>query len=88
MMIAFILSWLVIGLFAGFLANATVHARHGLLFDCILGLVGAVVGAVVVGAAVGFQAHSLIAHVIVAFFGAVVLLALARLVDRPQHGFR
>jgi uncharacterized membrane protein YeaQ/YmgE (transglycosylase-associated protein family) len=41
-------------------------------------VVGAVVGAVVVGAAVGSQTHSLIVQVVDAFAGAVVLLVLAR----------
>jgi uncharacterized membrane protein YeaQ/YmgE (transglycosylase-associated protein family) len=81
-MITFILAWVVIGLVAGFLANFVMHGGHGMVFDILLGLVGAVVGGLIIGAILGFQPSSLIGHIAVAFVGAVILIGLVRLVER------
>ena len=87
-MIAFILVWLVTGLFMGILASAVAHARHGLLFDSLLGLTGAVAAGLVFGVVLGYRAEALITQSLIACFGAGFLLVLARLADRPRHGFR
>jgi uncharacterized membrane protein YeaQ/YmgE (transglycosylase-associated protein family) len=81
-MLSFILAWLVVGLVAGFLANLVMRGGHGIIFDILLGLVGAVVGGLIIGALLGFQTNSLIGHIGVAFIGAVILIALTRLVER------
>jgi uncharacterized membrane protein YeaQ/YmgE (transglycosylase-associated protein family) len=86
--ITFILVWLVIGLFMGVLASAVAHARHGLLFDSLLGLTGAVAAGLVFGAVLGYRAQDLITNSVIASLGAGSLLVLARLADRPRHGFR
>jgi uncharacterized membrane protein YeaQ/YmgE (transglycosylase-associated protein family) len=77
----FILAWLVVGLVAGFLANLVMHGGHGIIFDILLGLVGAVVGGLILGNFVGYQPTSLIGHIGVAFIGAIILIALVRLVE-------
>ena len=76
------LSWILVGLVAGWLADAVMKGRgRGILYSLILGVVGAVVG--------GFLASSLlgvpdplsgfnITTLIVAFLGAVILIAIVR----------
>lgn len=81
------LAWLVIGAVAGWLASMVMRTNReqGLLLDIIVGIVGAFVGGLlfnVFGAAgvTGFNIWSLF----VAFVGAVVLLALVRLITGRQ----
>ncbi len=80
-----ILSWLVVGLIAGFLASRVMRGGgSGLIGDIIVGIVGALIG--------GFLAATLLnipdavnginlTSIIVAFVGAVILLWLLRLVS-------
>jgi len=80
-----ILSWLVVGLIAGFLASRVMRGGgYGLVGDIIVGIVGALIG--------GFLAATLlnipdavsginITSIIVAFVGAVILIWLLRLVS-------
>ena len=79
-----VMSWIVLGLVAGFLGSTLVNKRgEGVFGDIILGIIGALVGGWLfslmgfTGAGVsGFNIWSLF----VAFVGAVVLLGLIRLV--------
>jgi uncharacterized membrane protein YeaQ/YmgE (transglycosylase-associated protein family) len=78
-----ILAWLVVGLIAGWLASQVMRGGgYGLIGDIIVGVVGAVIG--------GFLASTLlhmpdavnginVTSILVAFIGAVILLALLRL---------
>ena len=73
------LAWIIVGGIAGALASAVMHSRMGIIGDIVVGIVGAFVGGFLfslVGAAgaTGFNVYS----VVVAFIGAVVLLALLR----------
>jgi uncharacterized membrane protein YeaQ/YmgE (transglycosylase-associated protein family) len=80
-----ILSWLVVGLIAGFLASRVMRGGgFGLVGDIIVGIVGALIG--------GFLAGTLLnipdavnginfTSILVAFVGAVILIALLRLVS-------
>ena len=80
-----ILSWLVVGLVAGFLASQVMRGGgYGLIGDIIVGIVGALIG--------GFLAGTLLnipdavnginfTSILVAFVGAVILIALLRLVS-------
>jgi uncharacterized membrane protein YeaQ/YmgE (transglycosylase-associated protein family) len=79
-----ILGWIVIGLLAGAIASHLVRGRGlGCLLDVVVGVVGAFIGGLVVslfvphGTAYGFWGSLL-----VAILGAVLLLALLRLVSR------
>jgi uncharacterized membrane protein YeaQ/YmgE (transglycosylase-associated protein family) len=71
-----IISWLVLGLIAGFIASKIVnHSGSGMIMDIVLGVVGAFVGGLVFnffGAAgvTGFNIYS----AIVAVIGAIVVL--------------
>lgn len=77
------ITWLVLGLIAGFIASKIVNKQgEGALLDIILGMVGAVVGGwlfVLFGRSgvSGFNLHSLI----VAVVGAIVVLLV-------YHGIR
>ncbi len=84
-----ILSWLVVGLIAGFLASRVMSGGgSGLIGDIIVGIVGALIG--------GFLAATLLnipdavnginlTSILVAFVGAVILLWLLRLVSGRRH---
>ena len=79
-----LLSWIVVGLVAGFLASKVMKGRgSGLVGDLVLGVVGALLG--------GFLAQGLlkipnavnginVTSLLVAFLGAVILIALLRAV--------
>ena len=73
-----ILSWLVLGLIAGFIASKIVnHTGSGVIMDIVLGVVGAFVG----GFLFNFFGHSGVTgfniySAIVAIIGAVVVLFL------------
>jgi uncharacterized membrane protein YeaQ/YmgE (transglycosylase-associated protein family) len=76
-----ILTWLVLGLVAGWLAGQFMRGGYGLVGDIVLGIVGAIVGGFLSGLILGrdmvtgFNLES----VLVAFLGAVVLIAVSRL---------
>ena len=80
-----LLAWIVVGLVAGWLASRVMKGRgSGLVGDIILGVVGALLG--------GFLASALlkmpnavnginIMSILVAFIGAVILIAILRMVS-------
>ena len=80
-----ILAWIVVGLIAGFLASRVMKGRgSGLVGDLVLGVVGALLG--------GFLASVLlkipdavnginVTSIIVAFIGAVIVIALLRAIS-------
>ena len=79
-----LLSWIVVGLIAGWLAGMVMRGGgYGVLGDIIIGVVGALLGGWIattflhIGAGMtGINLYS----ILVAFAGAVVLLVLVRLV--------
>ena len=80
-----LLIWLVLGLIAGWLASVIMKssASNGMLTDIILGIVGSFVGGFIMnllgyGGVNGLNLYS----VIVATFGAIVLIALGRMFMR------
>jgi uncharacterized membrane protein YeaQ/YmgE (transglycosylase-associated protein family) len=78
-----IVAWIIVGLIAGALAGRVVEGRGlGCLGDIIVGVVGAFVGAFIVGQLGIVHSGSLgfLETLVVAFIGAVILLALIRLV--------
>jgi uncharacterized membrane protein YeaQ/YmgE (transglycosylase-associated protein family) len=80
-----ILAWLVVGLIAGWLASQVMRGGgYGLIGDIIVGVVGALLG--------GFLATTFlkmpnavnginITSILVAFIGAVILIAILRMVS-------
>ncbi len=73
-----IIGWILLGLFAGFIASKIVNRRgEGLVLDIVLGIVGAVVGGFVFNligrtGVTGFNVWSLF----VAIIGATIVLGL------------
>ena len=79
-----LLVWIVVGLVAGFLAGR-VMLGHGLgiAADVVVGILGAVLGGLLAGefgVQVIVPGHPIISEMIIAFFGALILLFLLRLV--------
>ena len=84
-----ILAWLVVGLIAGWLASMVMRGGgYGLIGDIIVGIVGALIG--------GFLASTVlnipdamnginITSILVAFVGAVILIAILRLFSGRRH---
>jgi uncharacterized membrane protein YeaQ/YmgE (transglycosylase-associated protein family) len=80
-----ILSWLVVGLIAGFLASRVMRGGFGLIGDIIVGVVGALIGGWLAttflkmpNAITGIN----LTTILVAFIGAVILLGILRLFRR------
>jgi uncharacterized membrane protein YeaQ/YmgE (transglycosylase-associated protein family) len=77
-----IISWIVLGLIAGFIGSKIVNKTgEGLILDIVLGVVGAIVGGYLVSLTgtegiTGFNLWSLL----VAVLGAIVVLLVYRLV--------
>src|SRR5947208_16874256 len=74
-----IIAWLLVGLIAGWAAGKVSRGHgFGIIGDLVVGLIGALIGGLVAGAfiqgSVGF-----VGSIIVAFLGAIVLLAVIRL---------
>ena len=77
-----ILGWIVIGIIAGALAGRVMRgAGFGLFRDALVGLAGAVIGGVLLHAFTrrGHSSPSFLVELLVAFVGAIVLLAVMRL---------
>jgi uncharacterized membrane protein YeaQ/YmgE (transglycosylase-associated protein family) len=84
-----IIAWIVLGLVAGWLASMVMRGGgYGLLGDMVLGILGALIGGWVWGliagqeVTMGFNLPSLL----IAVLGAVVLIALSRLVSGRHVG--
>lgn len=77
------LAWIIVGGVAGWLASQFMNTSRGLLMNIVVGTVGAIIGgflfnAIGVSGVTGFNIWS----VFVAFIGAIVLLAVLRMVSR------
>ena len=78
-----ILTWLIVGLVAGLLASFVVGGGFGLLGDIVIGILGAIFGGWLfrqLGWSTPFG--GLAGTIFVAFIGAVLLLAILRLIRR------
>jgi uncharacterized membrane protein YeaQ/YmgE (transglycosylase-associated protein family) len=77
-----ILSWIILGLIAGFIGSKIVNkSGQGMLLDIVLGIVGSVVGGYLFSAFGGTGVTGLnIWSLIVAVIGAVVVLVVYRAV--------
>jgi uncharacterized membrane protein YeaQ/YmgE (transglycosylase-associated protein family) len=77
-----IVTWIVLGAIAGFLANLLIGGREGLIGTIILGIVGAIVGGWLAGIFLklkdptGINVESIIVSVI----GAIIVLSVYRAV--------
>jgi uncharacterized membrane protein YeaQ/YmgE (transglycosylase-associated protein family) len=84
------LAWLIVGAVAGWLASVVMKTNHrqGLLMDILVGIVGAFIGGFLfnqfgTAGVTGFNVWS----IFVAFTGAVVLLAVLRLLSGRRRLF-
>ena len=76
-----IISWIVVGLVAGWLAGLVMSGGgYGVVRDIVLGLVGALIGGFVSGFFVTGDA-GFWGSIVVAFIGACILIAIARAVS-------
>jgi len=75
-----ILSWIVLGAIAGFLANVVVGGREGLIGTIILGIIGAVVGGYLAQAVLhkGDVTGVNIESIVIAVVGAIIVLFVWR----------
>jgi uncharacterized membrane protein YeaQ/YmgE (transglycosylase-associated protein family) len=76
-----ILSWILVGLIAGFLAGLVMKGSgYGLLGNIIVGIVGALVGGFLASALFGVDALGGfdLTTIIVAFLGAIVTILIVR----------
>ena len=75
-----IISWIVVGLVAGWLAGLTMSGGgYGIIRDIVLGLVGALIGGFIAGFFIAGEA-GFWGSIVVAFLGACMLIGIARVV--------
>jgi uncharacterized membrane protein YeaQ/YmgE (transglycosylase-associated protein family) len=85
-----ILSWIIVGIIAGWLAGLVMRGSgYGVVGDMVLGIVGAFVGGFLAGALFNIPdpiGGLDLTTLIVAFLGAVIVVALVRLIasGRPS----
>ena len=85
-----IVTWIIVGLIAGFLANLIMSAHEGLLRMLLLGIIGAVVGGYVaqnvlkIGSVDGINVES----IVIATLGAIAVIFIARAVSGSRRGRR
>jgi uncharacterized membrane protein YeaQ/YmgE (transglycosylase-associated protein family) len=80
-----ILSWIVVGLIAGFLAGLVVKGGgFGLIGDIIVGVVGGLLGGWLASSVfhIGDMSGINLESILIAFIGAVILLFILRLIRR------
>jgi len=77
------LAWILVGLVAGWLAGQVMKGGgYGVLVDIILGILGGILGGWIFGALGIWQGGGLIGSIVVAFVGAVILVAITRVLKR------
>jgi uncharacterized membrane protein YeaQ/YmgE (transglycosylase-associated protein family) len=80
-----ILSWIVVGLIAGFLAGQVVKGGgFGLIGDIVVGVVGGLLGGWIANSVlhIGSMTEINLGSILIAFVGAVILLLILRLIRR------
>jgi uncharacterized membrane protein YeaQ/YmgE (transglycosylase-associated protein family) len=74
---------IIVGLIAGWLAGQVMKGGgYGVFMDLVLGLLGGIVGGWVFGALGIWPTGGIIGSVLVSFVGAVILVAITRMLKR------
>ncbi len=85
-----LLTWIIVGLIAGWLAGLVMKGGgYGVLGDIILGIIGALVGGFLASAVFGIPdavSGFNITTLIVAFIGAVIVVAIVRALSGRRVG--
>ncbi len=85
-----ILSWIIVGLIAGWLAGMVMKGGgYGIVGDIIIGIVGGLIGGFLASALFGIPnpVNGIdIISIVVAFIGAVILIAILRAVAPARTG--
>ena len=77
------LAWIVVGLIAGWLAGQVMKGGgYGVLVDIILGILGGFLGGWLFGQLGIWPGGGMIGSIIVTFVGAVILVAITRLIKK------
>ena len=81
-----IISWIILGAIAGFLANLVVGGGEGLIATIILGIVGAVVGGYIAAAVFhkGDVTGVNVESIVIAVLGAILVLFVWRALTRNR----
>ena len=75
-----LLSWIILGLIAGVIADFLMHGGFGLIGSIILGIVGAVIGGFLASAlGVGNVTGLNIGSIVIAVIGAIIVIAVVRM---------
>jgi uncharacterized membrane protein YeaQ/YmgE (transglycosylase-associated protein family) len=69
------ISFLIIGLIAGFIAEKVMARSHGLLTNLVVGVIGAYLGAILFNI-IGIGASGFIGALVIVTIGAILLLAI------------
>jgi uncharacterized membrane protein YeaQ/YmgE (transglycosylase-associated protein family) len=77
-----IIAWIVLGAIAGWITNLLMGGKEGVIATIILGIVGAVVGGFLIGTVLKLKDVTgvNVESVVVAVIGAVIVVAVYRLV--------
>ena len=81
-----ILVWIIFGALAGWIASSLMGSKSGLLWDIVLGVIGAGLGGMLMGllgqsGITGFDLYS----IVVAIIGAIILIAISRAFRKGGH---
>ena len=76
---------IIIGGFAGWIAERVMHSNMGLLMNIVLGIVGAIVGNFLLSLIFGVTMGGIIAQLLIAVVGACLLIAIARAISGRRH---
>ena len=77
------IEFILVGMIAGWLAGKVMKGGgYGILVDIILGILGGILGGWLFGMLGIWQGGGLIASLVVAFIGAVILVAITRALKR------
>jgi uncharacterized membrane protein YeaQ/YmgE (transglycosylase-associated protein family) len=78
-----IIAWIVLGLLAGWIAGMLMRGSgYGVLGDIVLGILGALIGGFISSTVFGWEITGFnLSSLLIAVFGAVVLIAISRAVS-------